>query len=81
MKPGDLVKVNEIFDGDLGKNEDEIGIYEDWKNLESKKGGFLNREIGMILDSYLPQGGNGIKILSSSGKIGWVNSYYFEVIQ
>ena len=68
MKPGDLVKLESVFSGSLP-------IFSTWGNKESGDeliGTIQPSEIGVLLETTEPRGGNGARIIVS-GKIGWIN--------
>ena len=73
MKPGDLVKLESVF-------KDSLPIFSTWGNKESGDeliGIIHPHEIGVVLETTEPQGGNGARIMVS-GKIGWVNLNFLE---
>jgi hypothetical protein len=68
MKPGDIVKLLHVFRA-------PIPLYSTWGNKEGgdkTNGNIHPHEIGVVLETTAPRGGNGARIIVS-GKIGWVN--------
>lgn len=67
MKPGDLVKLEFVF-------KDSLPIFSTWPDKVGDKvvGKFKQGEIGLILETTVPNGGNGARILTSD-IIGWFN--------
>lgn len=53
-----------------------IPMFLDWGDTASRFAYFLPTELGIVLHSYGPIGGNGCKVVLSSGKVGWCNLYY-----
>jgi len=74
MRVGDLVKLVSVFSA-------PIPLYSTWGNKEGgfdKPNGIIHpHEIGVVLETTEPRGGNGARIMVS-GKIGWINLNFLE---
>jgi hypothetical protein len=74
VKPGELVKLESVFRA-------PIPLYSTWGNKEGggdkTNGNIHPHEIGVVLETTEPRGGNGARIMVS-GKIGWVNLNFLE---
>ena len=73
MKPGDIVKLMSVFRA-------PIPLYSTWGNKESGDeliGTIQPHEIGVVLETTEPRGGNGARIMVS-GRIGWINLNFLE---
>jgi hypothetical protein len=75
MKPGDIVKLESVFNA-------PIPLYSTWGNKEGggdkTNGNIHPHEIGVVLETTEPRGGNGARIMVSGGRIGWVNLNFLE---
>jgi len=75
MKRGDMVRITV---------SPHIFLYPFWGSKDlgfpGECGRFWEDEIGLILDSYIPQGGNGARVLTSRGSVGWVNVYFIKAL-
>jgi hypothetical protein len=75
MRIGDLVKLESVFSA-------PIPLYSTWGNKEGggdKTNGIIHpHEIGVVLETTEPRGGNGARIMVSGGRIGWVNLNFLE---
>jgi hypothetical protein len=70
---GDLVRMKKVYSS--------TPIFSTWGNKEGGDkpiGTIQPGEIGVILETTEPQGGNGTRILVSGVKIGWVNIIFLE---
>jgi len=80
VKPGDLVQKK--FHG-------AVRIYPFPPPWGSKSTGIpdpidsmIDGECGIVVESLEPQGGgNGVRILTTTGKTGWINSYFLSPVQ
>ena len=73
MKPGDLVRTKASFSS--------TPIFSTWGNKaggDKPIGTIQPGEIGVVLETMEPQGGNGARIMVSGGKIGWINIIFLE---
>lgn len=74
MKPGDLVRTKASFSS--------TPIFSTWGNKaggDKPIGTIQPGEIGVVLETMEPQGGNGARIIVS-WRSGWVNLNFLEVI-
>ena len=75
MNPGDLVRLEHVF-------KEPMPIYSTWGNKvgggDKPIGKIHPGEIGIVLESTLPKGGNGAKLIISGNKIGWINLNFLE---
>ena len=73
MIPGDLVRMKKSFSS--------TPIFSTWGNKagggDKPIGTIQPGEIGIVLETTQPRGGNGARIIIS-GKIGWVNLNFLE---
>jgi len=72
MKPGDLVRMKKSFSS--------TPIFSTWGNKEGGDkpiGTIQPGEIGIVLETTQPRGGNGARIMVT-GRIGWVNLIFLE---
>lgn len=81
MNP-DNPKVGELVQTVFQSSSNPLPVYREWG---SKAKGFPEQveklgsdEIGLVLESLEPQGGNGCKILFRGDKVGWVNINYIK---
>ena len=73
MIPGDLVRMKKSFSS--------TPIFSTWGNKaggDKPIGTIQPGEIGVVLETTQPQGGNGARIMVTGGKIGWVNLNFLE---
>ena len=73
MKPGDLVRMKKSFSS--------TPIFSTWGNKaggDKPIGTIQPGEIGIVLETTQPRGGNGARIMVTGGKIGWVNLNFLE---
>ena len=74
MRIGDIVKLGIVFSA-------PIPLYSTWGNKEGgdkTNGNIHPNEIGIVLETTEPRGGNGARIMVSGGRIGWVNLNFLE---
>jgi hypothetical protein len=73
-RPGDMV--TPIF------SSNGLGVWTAWGRAAEKEPAFHIQEgdLALVLEDVIEQGGNGSKILTSSGKTGWVNVNYITRI-
>lgn len=76
MKQGDLVQKKFNHDG---------WIYPYWGSkgtgITEPIDFMIDGECGIVVESLEPQGGNGVRILITTGKTGWINSYFLSPVQ
>ena len=73
MKPGDLVRMKKVYSS--------TPIFSTWGNKaggDKPIGTIQPGEIGIVLETTQPRGGNGARIMVTGGKIGWVNLNFLE---
>lgn len=70
MKPGDLIRI-------ARRSNYWVSMYQWWgdksRGIAPIIGEFHDDECGILLEDNSHQGGNGCRILTSSGTIGWVH--------
>ena len=79
MKPGDLVRLK--HSGDFEYN---AILFRGWGKVPGGMdavGQFKSDEVGTLIDSNLSQGGNGCKVITSSGIVGWMYRDDLEVLK
>ena len=75
MKRGDLVKSRSTF---------TLILFRGWGKVPGGMetiGHFYPGEVGIWLEDLFHQGGNGCKVITSSGEVGWVYRSDVEVLQ
>ena len=75
MKIGDLVRLERVF-------SKPMPLFSTWGNKvgggDKPIGTIQPGEIGIVLETTQPRGGNGARIMVTGGKIGWVNLNFLE---
>lgn len=74
-RPGDMV--TPIF------SSQGLDVWESWGKTEMLVGPLfkiLEGEMALVLEDCLDRGGNGSKIITTSGRTGWVNANYIARI-
>lgn len=76
MKPGELIRlggipeIDEMFGNVL---REEWGKSEVFVGLTGISGFFETGELAMVLEDSFERGGNGCRVITSRGIIGWLN--------
>ena len=74
FRVGDLVRTKASFSS--------TPIFSTWGNKvgggDKPIGTIQQGEIGIVLETTQPRGGNGARIMVTGGKIGWVNLNFLE---
>lgn len=81
MKPGDLVQLKNT--GDFNFVYDVV-LFRGWGKVPGGMetvGKFTSDEIGTLIESNLSRGGNGCKVITSSGIVGWMHHDDLEALQ
>ncbi len=81
MKPGDLVQLKNT--GDFNFVYDVV-LFRGWGQVPGGMetvGKFKSDEFGTVLEDSLPRGGNGCKVITSSGIVGWMHRGDLEVLR
>lgn len=77
MTPGDLVELSR-------RDYEFVTLYEAWggkgKPFPKRVGEIKSGEFAIVLESLSHQGGNGCKLLTESGKVGWANLNLLKTI-
>lgn len=75
-------KVGELVQTVFQSSKTGLPVFGRWG---SRDGGFDDKitemkpgDVGVVLESLEPQGGNGCKVMFSGGNIGWVNINYLK---
>lgn len=79
MVPGDLVRLK--HSGDFEYN---AILFRGWGKVPGGMetvGKFNSDEVGTLIDSNLSRGGNGCKVITSSGIMGWMHAMDLEVLK
>ena len=73
---GDLVRL------DSRKDDFSLPMFPKWESggYETRIGEFKYGELAVILED-LPTNGNGCKILTQCGKVGWVNVHFLKRVK
>lgn len=68
-----------------GKSDEWISMYPYWGSkatgVPEHLGYFRHENFGFVLESLVPEGGNGVRILTNDGRVGWVNVYYLYPVK
>jgi hypothetical protein len=76
-------KVGELVQTVFQSSKTGLPVFGTWDSLRvsgDKITEMKADDVGVVLESLEPQGGNGCKVMFSGGKVGWVNINYLEVI-
>lgn len=79
-KPGELVELR------WKTHPSSTSIYPHWNastsgGIPDPIGKFGQDDLGVVLESLEPHGGNGCRVLLKDGQVGWVNLYEILVVQ
>ena len=70
---GDLVTIEPLFE----KHGRGIPMFSTWGNktggFDAEIGTFTRQDLGLVIEDTSIRNGNGVKVLLSDGRIGWVN--------
>ena len=73
--PGDMVKIRPYRD------ENCLPIWNTWgDSSDSRIGYFMKSEVGVVIQDVMNKRSVGIKVLTSSGIMGWVSASYITKI-
>ena len=80
MKRGDLIRL--CVDDDSEYSEFSYSLYEWWGRPIGAPvcGEFGSNELGILLEDTIAGQGNGCKIITSSGIVGWIYRSSIEVV-
>lgn len=79
MNPGDLVQLKHST-----RERYAVVLFRGWGKVPGGMetvGKFNSDEVGTLIESNLSQGGNGCKVITSSGIMGWMHAMDLEVLK
>lgn len=79
MAPGDLVQLKHST-----HEKYAVVLFRGWGKVPGGMetvGKFNSDEVGTLIESNLSRGGNGCKVITSSGIMGWMHAMDLEVLK
>ncbi len=86
MKPGEIYIFSPfVFEQNPERHRSpRIGLFRGWGQVPGGMehvGKFKSDEFGTLIESNISRGGNGCKVITSSGAVGWMHHGDLEVLK